>query len=304
MTVLPSALARQLPRFGEAGAEFARELPRRVKSLARRWRLRVGPPYEPGGVTSWTAPAVRRQDRLPVVLKVVVPHPEAAAEPLGLAAWEGRGAVRLLDHDDEAWALLLERLGPATLDDLPPARRLTPFVDLLGDLWSVEPPAGVPALADHASRLAELLAERPMDAGWDPGVVRHAIVTLRGSGAGTRRRVLLHGDLHGGNVLARGGGWAAIDPKPFVGEAAADLRQVLRSVVGPDPDRQAVGRAADALGSELGIDRDRILAWTIALQMDMAAHDLAHGARGSADEAYRLAAAASRALSRRPRTGR
>lgn len=295
MTALPSALARQLPRFGEAGAEFARYLPRRVKALARRWRLRVGPPYEPGGVTSWTAPAIRRSDRRPVVLKVVVPHDEAAAEPVGLAAWDGRGAVRLLEHDPGSWALLLERLGPATLDDLPPAGRLTPLVDILADLWSVEPPAEVPTLAEHATTLAERLAERPVDSGWDPGVVRQAIVTLRGAGAGTRRRVLLHGDLHGGNVLARGGGWAAIDPKPLVGEAAADLRQVVRSVVGPRPDARTVGRVADVLGSELGVDRERILAWTIALGVEMAADDLAHGSRGAADEAYRLAAAAARA---------
>ncbi|MEX1288137.1 MAG: aminoglycoside phosphotransferase family protein, partial [Acidimicrobiia bacterium] len=208
MTALPSALARQLPRFGEAGAEFARYLPRRVKALARRWRLRVGPPYEPGGVTSWTAPAIRRSDRRPVVLKVVVPHDEAAAEPVGLAAWDGRGAVRLLEHDPGSWALLLERLGPATLDDLPPAGRLTPLVDILADLWSVEPPAEVPTLAEHATTLAERLAERPVDSGWDPGVVRQAIVTLRGAGAGTPPRGGLAGHHPRGDMLARGGGWA------------------------------------------------------------------------------------------------
>ncbi|MEX1286713.1 MAG: aminoglycoside phosphotransferase family protein, partial [Acidimicrobiia bacterium] len=138
-------------------------------------------------------------------------------------------------------------------------------------------------------------AARPVDGGWARGVGRPAIVTLGGGGAAPPRRVLLHGDLHGGNVLARGGGWAAIDPKPLVGEAAADLRQVVRSVVGPRPDARTVGRVADVLGSELGVDRERILAWTIALGVEMAADDLAHGSRGAADEAYRLAAAAARA---------
>ena len=64
----------------------------------------------------------------------------------------------------------------------------------------------------------------------------------------------------------------------------------------------AAGRVADVLGSELGVDRERILAWTVALQVEMAAEDLAHGARGAADEAYRLAAAAARAVSRSPVT--
>jgi streptomycin 6-kinase len=76
--------------------------------------------------------------------------------------------------------------------------------------------------------------------------------------------VLLHQDLHGGNVLAAGREpWLAIDPKPLVGERELSAAPFVRS---PElgHSRRAVLRRLDALTSELGLDRERARAWTIA----------------------------------------
>ena len=54
------------------------------------------------------------------MLKVAYPHDEALVEPHALALWSGHGAVRLLAHDAEAGALLLERLAAdRSLQDVP-----------------------------------------------------------------------------------------------------------------------------------------------------------------------------------------
>ena len=60
-------------------------------------------------MTSWTAPA-RPAAGERVVLKVGWRHDEALHEADGLAAWDGDGAVRLLDHRvlDHTTALLLD----------------------------------------------------------------------------------------------------------------------------------------------------------------------------------------------------
>jgi streptomycin 6-kinase len=69
---------------------------------ARRWGLSVGEPY-PQGAAGY---AVRAQlpDGTPAVLKLIHPHRESEHEADALALWDGSGAVRLLDRDDERGA--------------------------------------------------------------------------------------------------------------------------------------------------------------------------------------------------------
>ena len=52
------------------------------------------------------------------MLKVSFPHPGNVHEPDAFAAWDGRGAVRLYERDDEHFAMLLERAQPVTLCEL------------------------------------------------------------------------------------------------------------------------------------------------------------------------------------------
>ncbi|MCI3949411.1 MAG: putative streptomycin 6-kinase, N-terminal, partial [Acidimicrobiales bacterium] len=57
MIPLPTELRRGLVGFGDEGRVWVDELPARIERLCRRWHLDLGPPFEPGGVTSWVAPA-------------------------------------------------------------------------------------------------------------------------------------------------------------------------------------------------------------------------------------------------------
>jgi streptomycin 6-kinase len=75
--------------------------------------------------------------------------------------------------------------------------------------------------------------------------------------------VLLHTDLHAGNVLAaEREPWLAIDPKPYVGDPSYDVTQHIFNAVfiqGAD-----AGRLASRMASLLDLDLDRILLWLFA----------------------------------------
>ena len=80
-------------------------------------------------------------------------------------------------------------------------------------------------------------------------------------------QVLLHQDLHGENVLAaEREPWLVIDPKPLAGEREFSVAPIVRSSELGHSKRDALYRL-DRLCSELDLDRDRALGWTIAQTM-------------------------------------
>lgn len=113
--------------------------------------------------------------------------------------------------------------------------------------------------------------------------------------------VVLHGDLHHGNVLdGRIRGWLAIDPKPLHGDPGFDVANVLCN---PDPGvALAPGRLERTVGviaSETGMPEHRILSWALAWGALSAIWSEADGgdataARGVALRARALLAAADR----------
>jgi streptomycin 6-kinase len=111
--VIPDDLARALA--GEGHDDWLAELPALVARIAAEWRIEVGAPFLPGGMTAWVALA-RDDAGRDLVLKVGWPHPEAAHEADGLRAWDGAGAIRVhrVGERAEATVLLLERCRPGT----------------------------------------------------------------------------------------------------------------------------------------------------------------------------------------------
>jgi len=89
--------------------------------------------------------------------------------------------------------------------------------------------------------------------------------------------VLLHGDLHPGNVLDGGAvrGLVAIDPRPCVGDAAVDAVDWVFWAV-DDPGAWEP-RSRD-LAVVLGLDHERLWAWCAAFAAMLAASRAARGA--------------------------
>jgi streptomycin 6-kinase len=210
------------------------------------------------------APAVTAEGEN-VVLKVQEPHRESEHEAAALELWGGEGAIRLLDHDREEHALLLERCVPGTpLAAAGADAAMDVFVELLPRLWK---PAGAPfrPLAEEAAWWLESLEATWERAGrpFERRLLDAALGALRELPPTQGEQVLLHQDLHGENVLAaQREPWLAIDPKPLAGEREFGLAPIIRSFELGHSRAEVVGRL-ERLGSELGLDRERARGWAI-----------------------------------------
>jgi streptomycin 6-kinase len=253
-----------------SGAEWLRDLPQLVEGCVRCWTLTLGAPFEPGSV-AWLAPA-ELPDGTRAVLKVNFPDAESEREADALAFWEGSGAVRLLAHDRNRRALLLERCEPGgqlwSIEDEERAYGIAASV--FRELWRPAPADGCfRSLGDDAQRWARELPVR-----WQRHnrpcprpLLDEAVALVTELAQSQPELVLCHQDAHGGNVLSAGDRWFVIDPKPLVGERAFDLASSLRDRRGtllrsPNPER-VVTRRLDQLVSELEVDRARARGWGI-----------------------------------------
>jgi streptomycin 6-kinase len=199
------------------------------------------------------------------VLKVQTPHRESEHEAAALELWDGDGAVRLLAHDPERHALLLERCVPATpLASVGHEAALEVLVSLLPRLWK---PAAAPfrSLAEEAAWWLVQLPRTWEEAGrqFERRLLDASLEALAELAPTQGEQVLLHQDLHGDNVLAaEREPWLVIDPKPLVGEREFAVAPIVRSVELGHSRRDVLYRL-DRLTSELGLDRERARGWTI-----------------------------------------
>jgi streptomycin 6-kinase len=231
------------------------------------WGLRLGRSYELGA--AGYAVRVDLRDGTPAVLKLIYPHREAEHEAEALRVWDGDGAVRLLAHDEERWAMLLERCEPgALLARTAPEAALDVLIGLLPRLWK---PVRDPfhTLADEAAWWIDSLPGDWARGGHpvDRSLVDAAVGLLRELSASQGEQVLLHQDLHGDNVLsAAREPWLVIDPKPLLGERELALAPIVRDYV-LGHSKKDVQHRLDRLSSELGLDRERARGWTIGQTM-------------------------------------
>ena len=253
---------------GAAGAVWLERLPSIIAGCAQRWSLTVLPPFADLSY-NYVAPAVR-DDGTHVVVKAGVPHPELFREIAALRWYDGRGIVRLLDADPEDGVLLLERLEPGTpLSDLDDDEEATGIAArLMRALWK-PPPAEhcFATLAGWAAGLSGLRAQFDGGCGPFPAALvdkaERLFVELIDS---TPEQMLIHGDLHHGNILqSEREPWLALDPKGVVGEPMYDAVYFCRSLLSAAVDpRKVLLRRLDQLAAELGLERSRMVAWGLA----------------------------------------
>ncbi len=245
-------------------------LPALADAMLRRWDLRRDG-RAMNGVAGLVLP-VTRPDGTPAVLKLQPDNEENAGIVPALRAWRGDGVVRLLDHDADTGAMLLERLDagrPLThLADAQAAVRI--LAGLLARLVAVPAPPGIRRLADIA---AAMVAQVPdavpalCDAGDRRLVQTCAAATAELVGEPGDR--LLHWDLHYDNILAgQREPWLAIDPVPLAGDPGFELLPALDNrwddVVATGDVARAVLWRFDLLTEVVGLDRQRAAGWTLA----------------------------------------
>lgn len=235
---------------------------------------------------------------------------ETRGEARALGRWAGIGAVTLLESVPEDGALLLERLDAhRSLQHVDEDDAVRLAAALLVKLH-VPPPVGLVTAADVARRWHE---ELPGE--WDvlgrPGrrdVVRQAVDACGELSASPGPACLLHGDYHYANVLARlvvddatpsaaveTSTWAAIDPKPLVGDGEYDLLPLLRNrwdeLAATGDAARACRRRLHALADQAGLDRERAKRWCVARAVTDALWGHQHRAPDFAAIAWHIAAA-------------
>lgn len=235
-----------------------------------------------------------RYDGVPAMLKIAIEAEEARGAAV-MRWWGGEGAARVLaSHGD---ALVLERaVGETSLvrmaidgrDD--EATRIVCGVAARLHARHDEPPSTVVPLTRWFAALWTAAASHG-------GLFTAAADVARRLLDTPREVVVLHGDLHHGNVLDFGAarGWLAIDPKGLLGERAFDFANLLCN---PDPATAiAPGRFArqlDVVADAAAIDRTRMAQWALTYASLSAAWSIVDGDDPS--NALRVADLAARRL--------
>lgn len=272
MIELPAEFQQRVRRvFKESGADWLRRLPDVLRACEQRWSLRLGPPFELS--YHYVAPATL-PDGTEVVLKAGVVHPDLLHQIQTLRLYGGRGMVRLIDADEGAGVMVLERVRPgATIVDLPDDDATLIAAGIMRQLRLPPPPdCGLPTLAEWATALDRVRDHCGGGTGPIPErLFEMARVYWREMLASAGPPVVLHGDLHHWNILRdQRRGYVAIDPHGVLGEPAYEVAALLgnpntRLRFFADPPG-TMARRLDILHDALGYDRQRMLRWGIAFQ--------------------------------------
>jgi len=223
-----------------------------ARAVASEWGLVIGPPFQMSNY-SYVAPAGPD-----TVLKVGWQDDEESIhEADALELWGGNGAVRLCRADRSRRALLLERAVPGSdLAALDGDTATMIAIDVAARLWR---PAAAPFrwIGDQVPRWLEQAT--PGSAAGQRLLERARqqfdVLDVRGG-------TLVHGDLHHHNILDAGNRYAAIDPKPMLGEPEFDVPPFLWNPLGSQMTRAETERRLAAF-AEAGLDETRMRAWAL-----------------------------------------
>lgn len=177
----------------------------------------------------------------------------------------------------------MEAIRPGTaLTDDPSKVCLDTIIELVWDLHtstSEEATKGFPPLIERIEFIFSFWGERlrkPEVASVVPtGLVERSLTTAHELAGSPGRRVLLHGDLHPGNVLNGGDrGLVAVDPRACVGDPAFDL---IDWVLAEGGDEDTLTGRAVWLAQEAGVAPDILCRWCACAAVLVAIGRLARG---------------------------
>lgn len=232
-----------------------------------RWGLTPdGEPFETH--TSQLLPVVVVKDGQKAILKITDDDSERIGCEL-MVWWNGNGAAKVLAH--AAGAILLERAtGTESLADMS---------------WTGNDAQACRIICHAASRLhlsrnASTPALTPLHHWFRdlaPAAKKHGGTLTRCAAVANvllsspHDAVVLHGDLHHGNILDFGTrGWLAIDPKGLVGERGFDYANIFTNPDLAEPTRpvaiepERFTQRVNIVSEIARIERQRLLMWIVA----------------------------------------
>jgi streptomycin 6-kinase len=270
MTSLPEEFVERLQRRIDTPErrEWLRQLPDLVQELLEEWEL------EPEGLFELSfnyVVAVRQANGAAGVLKLGLPDPDGVREAAALRAYDGDGACRVIESDDDRRAMLLERIHPgdmlvevARTNDEAATRT---GAEVMRRLWRHTPEDATSHFRPLAQWFQAFERHRTRFHGTS-GPVPDALLVLAEQIApellsSAPQELLLHADFHHFNVLRSDrAGWLAIDPKGMYGDPGYEAGPFMCNpgLVATD----VLRRRLDILSEVLEYDRERLRLWCIA----------------------------------------
>lgn len=253
---------------GESGRKWVHALPAVVERLCRRWDLVIEDAEPLYGSLSLVV-LVRRGTQ-PLALKVTWLEDSTEGEAHALRAWQGRGVVELLGTEPDEGALLPERLEHTrSLHTLPLLEAAGVAGSLIRTLAVAAPP-GLRTLAEVATQIADRLDRRqralgnPIPIGWVKAACGYALEL-----GGVGEQVLIHADLHYGNVLgASRRPWLAVDPRALVGAPEYSVPELMWNRADELRTDADIRRLLDVLVRAGSLDPDAAHGWVVSRCVD------------------------------------
>jgi len=258
----------------EDGRRYVDALPDLVAEASAQWGLTN---VQPVPNLSYNFVAFANRGESQVMLKIGLPNRETWSEMAALRLFNGEGACKLLEYDEERYWMLLERLNPglmlATMEDDEEATRIAAGV--MKRMW--RPVNEVP---QHENKFIQLTdwffggferMRKHFNGGTGPineKFVERAERSVKDFFAENHNPVLMHGDFHHYNILSSERGWLVIDPKGVIGPAGYEVGPLMINPWGSFSDRDRsrvrIKRRIEILHEHLGFERERILEWSLA----------------------------------------
>lgn len=274
MNLPPEFISNIQNTFREKGSAFLEALPDSIAEASAQWGLTD---VQPVPTLSYNFVAFANWDNNKVVLKMGVPNNEMLSEMEALKLFNGEGACRLLDYDEERYWMLLERLTPgvmlSTLEDDEEATHIA--AEVMQKIWR----SGLDIPAAHVSKFIKLSdwfdglkKLRPRFNGgtgpFNKKILQRVERSVTNFLAENHQPVLMHGDFHHFNILSSERGWLIIDPKGVMGPACYEVGPLLINPWGDflsrTNHRLMMKRRIDILHEHLGFERERIHEWGLA----------------------------------------
>ena len=276
--------------FQEDGRAFLDALPDLIAEASERWGLTDVEPvsnlsFNFVAFAKQPSPFGRGQGEGNIVLKIGVRNDELISEMAALHLFNGEGACRLIDYDEERGFLLLERLTPgvmlSTLEDDEQATHIA--AEVMQRIWRpLESGSLLSGMQEQTSAFQKFI--RLSD--WFDGLKRLRAKFNGGTGPfdeklverversvsdffiENHKPVLMHGDFHHFNILSSERGWLVIDAKGVIGPAGYEVGPFLINPWGDmlngTRQKRMTERRFDILHEHLGFERERIREWGVA----------------------------------------
>lgn len=289
MNLPPSFIKTIQNAFGDDGRDMLMRLPELIADASARWGLTD---VQPVLNLSYNFVAFARKQPSPsgrgqgeggdVILKIGVPHRELKSEIAALRLFNGDGACRLLESNEERGMSLLERLKPGTmLSELEDDDKRTHIaVDVMQKLWRTMEAGGLPLAREQTPEFQKFIhlsdwfdglkKIRPQFGGGTGPFPKEILERVEASLAGLfdNENCLIHGDFHHYNVLSSERGWLAIDPKGVIGPVGYEIGPLMLNPWIKPMDRSRFEmmskRRVDIIRERLGWERERIIQWSLA----------------------------------------